>query len=180
MNDAIGHILVVDDEPAMRDVLAALLRKHGYEVSTAAGFNSARAELESQEFDLVVTDQKMPDGSGIDVQEVVLASDPTTPVVFLTAFATADLAAEVFAKGAFDFITKPFIPEAVLASTARAIRHCRLMRENQRLKRAAQSHTSVAKIIGESEATKKVRSDIAKVAPTAATVLITGETGTGK
>lgn len=174
------RILVVDDEDAMRTILSSLLKKHGFDVVQAEGLQSSQQLLKHQTFDLVVTDHNMPNGNGVDVLQAVRESDRSLPVIFLTAYATADLAIDVMKRGAFDFITKPFIPEAVLASVRRACKHGAILRENQRLKRAAEVVPSVSDIIGESEATRILRESIGKVAPTAATVLITGETGTGK
>ncbi len=107
-------------------------------------------------------------------------ADPTLSVVFLTAFATIELAVESMRRGAFDFITKPFVPEVLLASARRAMEHTRLVRENGRLRDAVVRLEGSSEIPGRSAAIRALREKIARVAPTNATVLITGETGTGK
>jgi DNA-binding NtrC family response regulator len=128
----------------------------------------------------VITDQKMPDGQGLDVLSRAREMDPSLAIVFLTAFATVELAVESMRQGAFDFITKPFQPEVVRATARRACEHTELLRENDLLKLTVDRLEGSGEIFGISPATLAVRLMIAKVAPTNATVLITGETGTGK
>jgi DNA-binding NtrC family response regulator len=128
----------------------------------------------------VVTDQKMPDGQGLDVLARAREMDPCLAVVFLTAFATVELAVESMRQGAFDFITKPFQPQVVRATVRRACEHSELLRENGLLKLAVDRLEGSGEIFGSSPAVLAVRVMIARVAPTNATVLITGETGTGK
>ena len=103
-----ARILIVDDEPSMRRILASNLRQEGYEVIEAAGLAAARAALAEDPFDAVITDQKMGDGEGLEVLAAAREADPAVAVVFLTAFATVELAVESMRRGAFDFITKPF------------------------------------------------------------------------
>ena len=122
----------------------------------------------------------MPDGQGLDVLRLARELDPTLSVVFLTAFATVELAVESMRQGAFDFITKPFQPEVVRATVRRACEHTELLRENDLLKLTVDRLEGSAEIFGTSPAILAVRDMIARVAPTNATVLITGETGTGK
>ena len=106
-----ARILIVDDEPSMRRILASNLRQEGYEVIEAAGLAAARAAIAEDPFDAVITDQKMGDGEGLEVLAAALEADSAVAVVFLTAFATVELAVESMRRGAFDFITKPFLPE---------------------------------------------------------------------
>ena len=131
-----ARILIVDDEPSMRRILASNLRQEGYEVIEAAGLAAARAAIAEDPFDAVITDQKMGDGEGLEVLAAALEADPAVAVVFLTAFATVELAVESMRRGAFDFITKPFLPEVMLATARRAVEHTRLMHENDRLRAA--------------------------------------------
>jgi DNA-binding NtrC family response regulator len=175
-----ARILIVDDEPSMRRILASNLRQEGYEVIEAAGLAAARAAIAEDPFDAVITDQKMGDGEGLEVLAAALEADPAVAVVFLTAFATVELAVESMRRGAFDFITKPFLPEVMLATARRAVEHTRLMHENDRLRAAMVRLEGSSEISGNSVAIRAVREQIARVAPTNATVLITGETGTGK
>ncbi len=175
-----GQILIVDDEPHLRRILISNLKQEHHEVIEAAGVNDARAALSEQTFDAVITDQKMADGEGLDVLAAAREADPSLSVVFLTAFATIELAVESMRRGAFDFITKPFIPEVLLASATRAMEHTRLVRENTRLRDTVVRLEGSSEITGRSVAIRQLREQIARVAPTNATVLITGETGSGK
>src|SRR5579863_7712321 len=175
-----GKILIVDDEPHMRQVLVSNLKHQGHEVIEAAGVNDARRALAENRFEAVVTDQKMGDGEGLDVLAFAHETDATLSVVFLTAFATIELAVESMRRGSFDFITKPFAPEVLVASAARALEHTRLLRENGRLRDAVLRLEGSSDITGRSAAIGELRAKIARVAPTNATVLISGETGTGK
>jgi DNA-binding NtrC family response regulator len=175
-----ARILIVDDEPSMRRILASNLRQEGYEVIEAAGLAVARAAIAEDPFDAVITDQKMGDGEGLEVLAAALEADPAVAVVFLTAFATVELAVESMRRGAFDFITKPFLPEVMLATARRAVEHTRLMHENGRLRAAVVRLEGSSEIRGNSAGIRAVREQIARVAATNATVLITGETGTGK
>lgn len=175
-----ARILVVDDEPHMRRILATNLQQDGHAVFEAGGVEDAGKKITSGEYDAVITDQKMPDGTGLDVLRLVQQDDPTVSVVFLTAVGSIELAVESMRGGAFDFLTKPFLPEALRATARRATDHTQLLRENIRLRNAVVRLEGSAEIVGRSAGIQKVREQIARVAATDATVLITGETGTGK
>ena len=175
-----GKILVVDDEPHMRRILVSNLRQECHEIVEAASVGDARHALSEHGFDAVITDQKMGDGEGLDVLAAAHETDPALSVVFLTAFATVELAVESMRRGAFDFITKPFVAEVLIASAVRAMEHTRLLRENDRLRVAVSRLEGSSEIMGRSPAIRELREKIARVAPTNVTVLITGETGTGK
>ena len=175
-----GRILIVDDEPHTRRVLALNLRQDQHEVAECSGVQEARKVLVAEDFDVVLTDQKMPDGDGLQVLAAAIEADPTVSVVVITAFATVDLAVESMRQGAFDFITKPFQPEVVRAAVSRACERTRLRRENVLLKDTVVRLEGSPEIYGSSAAMQEVRELIGRVAPTGATVLITGETGTGK
>ena len=175
-----SRILIVDDERNMRKILTSNLAQDKHVITEAAGVAEARACLSASQFDTIVTDQRMPDGEGLDVLSFTRELDPTLSVVFLTAFATIELAVESMRQGAFDFITKPFQPEVVRATVRRACEHTELLRENDLLKLTVDRLEGSADIFGTSSAILAVREMIARVAPTNATVLITGETGTGK
>ncbi len=175
-----GRILLVDDEPSMRRILASNLRQDQHEIWEAPGVQDAQFSLAANDFDVVVTDQKMPDGEGSTVMALAQEIDPAISVIFLTAVASIELAVESMRHGAFDFLTKPFQPEVVRATVRRACERTRLMRENVLLKDRVVHLEGASEIYGESETIRDVRDRIARVAPTPATVLITGETGTGK
>jgi DNA-binding NtrC family response regulator len=176
----LSRILIVDDERSMRKILASNLIQDGHIVAEAAGLAEAAACLASNRYDAVITDQKMPDGQGLDVLARAREMDPALAVVFLTAFASVELAVESMRRGAFDFITKPFQPDVVGATARRACEHTELLRENGLLRLTVDRLEGSGEIFGSSPATLAVRMMIARVAPTGATVLITGETGTGK
>ena len=175
-----ARILIVDDEVHMRAILATNLQQDGHFVIEAAGVAEAKKAIAENEYDVIITDHKMPDGSGLDVLKLVQQDDPTASVIFLTAVGSIELAVESMRGGAFDFLTKPFLPEVIRATAARADEHTRLLRENTRLKNAVLRLEGSSEIIGSSTGILHVREQIARVAPTNATVLITGETGTGK
>ncbi len=174
-----ASILVVDDESNLRRILGGVLRAAGHQAVEAEGVAAARAALGTAVFDLVITDQKMPDGDGLELLAVCREADPSLPVVLLTAFATVELAVEAMRRGAFDVIPKPFLPEQVRAVVDRALEHTELKRENALL-RAATEGLKDSDLIGESLPMRELREMVARVGPTRATVLITGETGSGK
>jgi DNA-binding NtrC family response regulator len=175
-----ARILLVDDEPNMRRILASNLRQDKHEIWEASGVEEARRSLAANDYDVVFTDQKMPDGEGLAVLATAHEADATLSVIFLTAVASIELAVESMRHGAFDFLTKPFQPDVVRATARRAAERTRLLRENELLKDAVVRLEGTSEIYGESAAIREVREKIARVAPTNATVLITGETGTGK
>ncbi|MES2221839.1 MAG: sigma 54-interacting transcriptional regulator, partial [Acidobacteriota bacterium] len=175
-----GKVLIVDDEPSMRRILAANLRLDSHIVAEAASVGDATVVLAREDFDVVLTDQKMPDGNGLDVLQAAKQGDPTTSVIFLTAVGTLELAVESMKEGAFDFLTKPFIPDAVRAAVKRACERTTLLRENAVLRTAVRKLVGGEEILGASESIQRVRENISRVAATNTTVLITGETGTGK
>jgi DNA-binding NtrC family response regulator len=176
----LSRILIVDDEINMRRILSANLTADRHIVTEASGVAEATAHLTVNRFDAVITDQKMPDGEGLDVLARAREIDPTVAVVLLTAFATVELAVESMRQGAFDFITKPFQPDVVRATARRACEHTQLLRENDLLRLTVDRLEGSGEIFGVSPPILAVRQMIARVAPTSATVLITGETGTGK
>jgi two-component system response regulator PilR (NtrC family) len=175
-----AKVLVVDDEPGMRRILELNLRRDGHAVVEAAGAAEAMGLLKKEDFEVVLTDQKMPDGSGLDVLRAAQEDDSTTSVIFLTAVGTLELAVESMRQGAFDFLTKPFAPDVVRAAVRRASERTALLRENAMLKTTVRKLEGADDILGQSAAICSVRDFIARVAATSTTVLITGETGTGK
>lgn len=175
-----AKILIVDDEANMRRILSLILQEDKHETVEAGGVKSALAELSSTSFDLVITDKKMPDGDGFEILAACREADASLPVVMLTAFGTIELAVEAMQSGAFDFISKPFVAEVVKAVARRATERTRLLRENEILREEAKRFAFAGEILGESRAIRNLKEKIARVAPTNATVLITGETGTGK
>jgi DNA-binding NtrC family response regulator len=175
-----GRILIVDDERHMRRVLGSALALDRHVTSEASGIVEARAQLNAGDFDAVFTDQRMGDGEGLDLLAAVRELDPTLSVVFITAFATIELAVESMRQGAFDFVTKPFQPQVIRATAKRACERTSLLRENDKLRETVGRLEGSSEIHGHSAGMQNVRDLIARVAPTNAPVLILGETGTGK
>jgi DNA-binding NtrC family response regulator len=175
-----AKVLIVDDEQGMRRILTVNLRRDSHVVVEAAGVAEAMSLLAQEDFDVVLTDQKMPDGSGLEILRAVQEDDPTTSVIFLTAVGTLELAVESMRQGAFDFLTKPFVPDVVSAAIRRASERTALLRENAVLKTRVRKLEGAEDILGDSPQIRAVREFIGRVAGTNTTVLITGETGTGK
>lgn len=175
-----GRVLIVDDEPGMRRILVTNLRRDGHVAVEASGASEAKALLVKDEYDVVLTDQKMPDGSGLDVLNAAHEDDSTTSVIFLTAVGTLELAVESMRQGAFDFLTKPFVPDVVRSAVNRACERTALLRENAVLRTTVKKLEGTDEILGNSPGIRAAREMVARVAPTNSTVLITGETGTGK
>jgi two-component system response regulator PilR (NtrC family) len=173
-------ILIVDDEPSMRDLLSILLSRAGYQVTTVADGEEAIAHIGKEIFDLVITDLKMPKVEGLDVLKAVKKSNPETVVLVVTAFASTETAVEAMKCGAYDYITKPFQIDEVQLIIRNALERRRLSTENMLLKREMASQSSFAQIIGASEAMQKVFDLVRKVADATSNVLICGESGTGK
>ncbi len=173
-------LLVVDDDAAMRQMLASLFRENGYPVREAASVDEALEQARELEFDAVLSDIKMPGKTGIEMVGELRRIRPDTPVVLMTAFGSIDSAVEAMRAGAFDYITKPFEPEAVLLTVERALERRALEEENRRLRRAVDQTSSLGDLIGESAAMREIFALIKKVARGRSSVLITGESGTGK
>lgn len=175
------HILVVDDEVSMRDMVSILLKRHGYEVTTAnSGKQVSELLVQKKEFDLVVTDLLMDHGGGIEVLMEVKETLPNTEVIVFTAFGTPETAVEAMKQGAFDYITKPFNVDEFLIVVRQALEHRTLKQENVSLRAQIRGEYKFADIVGRSAAIKNVITICQKVADSPATVLIFGESGTGK
>ncbi|MBK6406660.1 MAG: sigma-54-dependent Fis family transcriptional regulator [Holophagales bacterium] len=175
-----ARLLVVDDEANMRRVLVSILAVDGHEVVEAEGVRAAQRAFAGSQFDLVLTDQRMADGDGLTLLSSCREVDSSVPVVVMTAFATVELAVDAMKLGAFDFVPKPFVPEAVRAVVRRACERTELLRENERLRGQVRRLAQPTGLLGGSRAMGVLHELIGRVAPTNATVLIHGETGTGK
>ena len=173
-------ILIVDDERSMRDVLGIMLKRAGYDVTVVSDGDEAIARVEKELFDLVITDLKMPTTSGLDVLRAVKETSPDSVVLIITAFASAESAVEAMKLGAYDYLPKPFQIDEVQLKVRNALGNRRLSTENMLLRREVAAKTSQARLIGKSEAMRKVLDVIKKVADTKSNVLICGESGTGK
>jgi len=170
-------ILIVDDELNMRLVLSAMLKKEGFDVSAAANGREALQILQSTNVAVVITDLKMPDIDGMELLTRVSERHPEIPVIMITAHGTIATAVEALKKGAFDYITKPFDLDDLKNIVAKAVR-TRVLKESELS--VAPSEVERIGMIGTSPKTMEVFEAIKRVAPTTTTVMITGETGTGK
>ncbi|MEI8355947.1 MAG: sigma-54 dependent transcriptional regulator [Deltaproteobacteria bacterium] len=176
----IGRILVVDDEKAQREILNTILKKEGYHVVDVPGAREAQESLETEEFDLILTDLKMQGLSGMDLLELILRNDPQQCIVMMTAHGTVDSAVEAMKKGAFDYLEKPLERDNLLMTLRRAFEHITLLRENRLLQKKLAEIRCVPNIIGAHPKMKEVFRIINKIAASNSTVLIYGESGTGK
>ncbi len=176
-----NRVLVIEDEKIMRVTLADALSSAGYEVVAVEDGESGLREAEAAPFEIVVTDVRLPDASGLDILRTIKERNGgDTCVIVMTAYGTIKDAVEAMKHGAFDYITKPFSLDEFMIIVERALELRRLREDNLRLRRDLNRCYNFPNIIGESPSMKKVFSLIEKVASSDATVLITGETGTGK
>jgi DNA-binding NtrC family response regulator len=175
-----GRILIVDDDSASLEALGEAMTRDGHEVSLAGSGAEAVRLAHEQEFDVVITDLRMPDVDGLQVLRTYKAMRPETVLIVMTGFASMDTVVEAISAGAYDYISKPFRLEQMRLKVRQSLRHARLLYENRDLRREAQSRDLQGEIIGSSPAMVEVFKTIAKVAPNDATVLIQGESGTGK
>ncbi len=175
-----ARILVVDDEAAQRDILGGFLRKQGYEVREAASGPQALALLRAEAVDLVLTDVRMPDMSGLDLLREARALNPELPVLVLTAYGSIADAVAAMRDGALDYLTKPVDLDVVLHRVRKALDQQRLVVENRALREALRGKYRLEGIVAESGKMQEVLSLVHRVAPSTTTVLLRGESGTGK
>ena len=173
-----AKILVADDEPRIRKVMALLLGDEGYEVKTVENGLEAVEAVGSFRPDVVVLDQQMPVLTGVEALERIRAQRPEQVILFVTAFGSIALAVDAVKKGAYDFIEKPFDNDQFLLTVARAVEHGRMKGEIDVLKSRLDGKQSA--IVGAHGGLKQVMAQIGRVAETDATVLVHGESGTGK
>jgi len=173
-------ILVVDDEESVRDSLNLWFTEDGFRVQCAENAKQALFILESDTFDIILTDLKMPGMDGLEMLRRIRTLNKDSIIIVMTAFASVDTAVKALKDGAFDYVTKPFDPDDLSHLIRNATKQIALTQENETLKKRVDSLESVEDLIGKSEAIKIVLKEIESVAPTNSSVIITGESGTGK
>jgi DNA-binding NtrC family response regulator len=173
-------ILIVDDEESVRDSLYNWFIEDGYHVECAENANKALSMLESDNFDIILADIKMPGMDGLEMLRRIKLLKNESIVIVMTAFATVDTAVQALKDGAFDYVTKPFDPDDLSHLIRNASKQIALTEENENLKKKVVSLENIEDLIGKSEIMKKVLRDIESVAQSNSSVVITGESGTGK
>lgn len=174
------RVLVVDDEENIRNLLSQILRQEGFEVETASDGATGLRKASSGEFDLVLLDVRIPEKDGMEVLREIRREDPGAVVMIVTGYATLEMAVEAMRHGAFDYISKPFKKDELVVKVRRALEHEQLREENRKLHEELRARFKFEGIVGTSPKMQEVLRVAAAVAPTDATVLIYGETGTGK
>ncbi len=173
-------ILLVEDEKILRISLADALKAEGYTVYAAEDGRAALRALQEGSFSLVITDIRLPQASGMDILKKSLQEQPTTPVIMVTGYGSISDAVEAMRLGAFDYVTKPFNLDELLATSKKALHIQSITQENIRLKQEIRRYYGAPNIIGESKAMQTIFALLDKVSRTDSTVLILGESGTGK
>jgi DNA-binding NtrC family response regulator len=175
-----SHLLLVDDDRHVLDSMAEWLRGQGYQLETASGYTDALERLRQNSFDLVLADVRLRDGDGFDLLEQCRRNWPAAQVILMTGYGSADGAIEAIRAGAFDYITKPLIDNELLMTIERAISQRSVRQENDNLRAQLDRRYGMDNIVGRDPRMLKVFEMIGSVADTRATVLVTGESGTGK
>ncbi|OHE23736.1 MAG: Fis family transcriptional regulator [Syntrophus sp. GWC2_56_31] len=173
-------ILIVDDEPSVRDSLYQWFKDDGYRVDTAADAASALKKLQENPWDIILLDIKMPGMDGIELQNRIKQIDKNIVTIIITAYASVDTAIQALKDGAFDYVTKPIDPDDLSKLIRNAIDKRRLVTENIQLRQQIEDLLLPDEVVGESSSIKKVMEMVNTVAKTDSTVMILGESGTGK
>ena len=174
------NLLIVDDEASLRDFLSIVFEEEGWRVETAGSVAEARVALAKNEPDLILCDLMLPDGSGIDLLREVKAAAPSIAVVMITAHTSTKSAVEALKAGAFDYIAKPFDIDELKIIVGNAVERKELEDENLHLRTALEERFTFSNIIGRSARMQEIFSIVQRIAKTNSTVLISGDSGTGK
>jgi DNA-binding NtrC family response regulator len=175
-----ARILIVDDESSITGALEIILGEQGYKIKTASTVSEAAELLRDRPFDLVFTDLRLPDSSGLDLLTRIKEDSPETEVILMTAHGSIDITIDAIKKGAYYYLEKPFTPDQVLMLTARTLEFVAVRQENRNLKRAMHTDIEAFGIIGRTQRMQQIYETIRATAPSEASVLIEGESGTGK
>jgi DNA-binding NtrC family response regulator len=175
-----GKVLVVDDEADIRESLETLLSLEGYAVDLAANGGEGLRAAQDRDYDLVLLDLMMPDRSGMEVLREIRLRDSELPIFLITAYGSTQVAVDALKAGATDYFQKPWENDKLLLEIERIIATHRLERENTQLKRTLKQRYSFPNIVGRSERMVRILDLVTQVAPSRSTIMITGETGTGK
>jgi DNA-binding NtrC family response regulator len=175
-----GSLLLVDDDHQVLDAMSDWLREQGFRVAEATNCQEAIAQIDRQAFDLVLVDVRLPDGDGFDVLAHCREHRPALTVIMLTGYGTVETGVEAIRAGAFDLLTKPLIDEELSMSINRALSQRAMLKENKQLKEQLDLRFGMENIIGHDHRMLRVFDVIDSIADTRATVLLTGESGTGK
>jgi two-component system response regulator AtoC len=174
------RILVIDDEESMRHMLSVILKKEGYEVSACADAESALKVLEAEEFDFVLSDIRMPGLDGLDFLKAFYQKGFTSSIIMMSAYGTVDKAIECMKLGAYDYISKPFKADEIILTIKKAEERERLKKENLRLKGESVKEYDFENVFARDPKMLEILDLAKKISDYSTTVLITGETGTGK
>lgn len=174
------RIMLIDNEEGLCRMMEAVLLDNGYAVKGYTRSFEAVEEFRAGDWDLLVTDIKMPGMDGLEVLQKVKAKDPQLPVIMITAYATVEMSIQALRRGAYDMLTKPFEPEELLYRVKNALKHTQLLEENRELREELVGKFRFDNIIGASAGLKDVLAKVEKIAIRDTSVLITGESGTGK
>ena len=175
-----GSLLVVDDDRQLLDSMCDWLRSQGFSVDTSTGYADALEQLSKNTYDLLLIDVRLQDGDGFDLLEQVRRNYPESHVLLMTGYGDPDAAMEAIRAGAADYLTKPLIDDELLMAIERVFGQRQVLEENQQLRKQLDKHYSLDNIVGQDTRMLKVFEMVESVADTRATVLVTGESGTGK
>ena len=173
-------VLVVDDEAVIREGVKRILENSGFCVETCATGRLALEMIQEQEFQMVITDLKMPGMGGMEVLKTIKILQPEVPVIIITGYSTVDTAVEAMKNGAIDYVAKPFTPDALMEKVDKALEQKAVFLDEIYLRKELRDHHGFDLFIGESKEMQKVYRRIIQVAATDSTVLVNGESGTGK
>ena len=175
-----ARILVVDDETSMQEFLQILLQRDGHQVSVCGSASEALVALESDDWDLLISDIRMPGMSGLELLDQIRRLELETTVILITAHGTTESAVEAMKHGAYDYLTKPCSVDEIRLVVEKALEKRDLSHENQRLRQQLKVESAFPTIVGKSARMQEIFALVRQVAPTRANILVTGESGTGK